>query len=236
LQAQFEIEELLVVDVVNTPVGQKSLSVCKDGTNENEDWVKVYEESFPSEQRQNLNELRTQLGNGLMELDETRDQDGNIMCMTITEVFPGDRGLKIPPFLLACYTAVVPAMRGCGIGSIHRRKLGELLSKEYPTYLGLFSEIESTKVEGLPPDVMQTRVKRKSFFMRLGLIPLPIDYIFPSYHSDDKPIHGELLWVPFETPQLAENQLAGVVKRIYVDGYDLPPDDSLVDKVLSQFN
>jgi hypothetical protein len=225
-----------VIDVVTTPVGEKKLSVCKDGTSENEDWVNVYEESFPPDQRQNLDELRTQLGSGLMELDETRDQDGNIMCMTITEVFPEDRGLKIPPFLLACYTAVVPAMRGCGIGSIHRRKLGELLSKEYPSYLGLFSEIESTKVEGLPPEVMQTRVRRKSFFLRLGLIPLPVDYIFPSYHPGEKPIHGELLWVPFENSELAEHQLANVVKRIYVDGYNLPPDDLIVEKVLSQFN
>jgi hypothetical protein len=47
----------------------------QDGTNENEDWVNVYEESFPPDQRQNLDELRTQLGTGLMELDETRDQD-----------------------------------------------------------------------------------------------------------------------------------------------------------------
>ncbi len=218
-------------EVVKTPVGEKVLTVCKDGTSENEDWVKIYDESFPPDQRQSLDDLRKGLETGDMELDETRDQDGNIMCMTVTEVFSKQRGLRVPPFLLACYTAVVPSLRGCGIGSIHRRKLGQLLKKEYPGYLGVFSEIESTRVTGLPEDVMTTRVRRKNFFMRLGLLPLDVDYVFPSYAPGEKPIHGELLWVPFTDPTLPSDALCTVIKRIYIEGYGLDANSELIEKV-----
>ena len=218
-------------DVVKTPAGDKTLAVCKDGTSDNHDWVKIYDASFPPDQRQGLDDIRKGLEEGIMELDETRDQDGNIMCMTITEVFTKQRGLKVPPFLLACYTAVVPDMRGCGIGSIHRKKLGQLLKREYPGFVGLFSEIESTRVSGLADDVMQTRVRRKNFFMRLGLLPLDVDYVFPSYEASDKPIHGELLWVPFGEASIPPPMLAAVIKRIYIEGYNLDPENELISKV-----
>lgn len=150
-------------DAVNTPSGPKTLTVCKDGTTKNEDWIKIYEESFPPDQRQDLDDLRSQLK------------------------------------------------------------------------AGSFSEIESTKVTGLPPEVMEIRVKRKRFFLKLGLQPLDVDYIFPSYSAGDKPIHGELLWVPFSETQLSKPTLRAVVQRIYVEGYGLEPGDALISKVLCQF-
>src|SRR4029434_2652835 len=158
-------------ETVDTPFGPKVLEVCKDGFAGNNDWINVYEVSFPESQRQDINGLQRQLDDGSMELDETRDQDGDILCMTITEEFGRQAPAKDAQFLLACYTAVVPWHRRLVIGSIQRRKLGALLRSEYPNYLGIFSEIESTKEEGVAPEIMKTRIRRKAFFMRLGLIP-----------------------------------------------------------------
>jgi hypothetical protein len=214
---------------IQSPRGPLTLEVCKDGTGENKDWIAVYEASFPPSQRQDLQDLQKQLIAGSMELDETRDQYGDIMCMTLTEVFPG--GMQ--PFLLACYTAVFPQMRGLGIGSIHRRKLAELLVAEYPTYLGLFSEIESTLETGLTPEALKVRQARKSFFLKLGLREIPVNYRFPSYTNTGEHLQGELLWLPFQEKELTTELLADILRRIYTEGYSLSPEDPLITGVIS---
>lgn len=216
---------------LETPKGPIKLHVCKDGTFENKEWIELYEEAFPPSQRQNLEEVQMQLQEGVMELDETRDSKEDILCMTLTEVFGGDDATE-PNLLLACYTAVSHQMRGLGIGSIHRRKLGELLSSEYPDYLGIFSEIESTKEKGIDAKDMLVRTKRKSFFMKLGLIPVEIDYLFPSYTKGEPPLEGELLWVPFGPPEIQRSALEKVLRRIYVEGYQLEETDPLIEQVL----
>jgi len=216
--------------VIETRFGRKSLHVCKDGSAENTEWISIYEEAFPPDQRQDLDDLKQQLQVGSMELDETRDSDNNILCMTITEVFRQPPSL--PTFLLACYTAVVPDMRGCGIGSIHRSRLDGLLASEYPDYIGIVSEIESTFESGLSAEALKIRVRRKAFFMKLGLQPLALDYYFPSYAKGAKPLPGELLWVPFNDTNMTSAMLAGVVTRIYTEGYRLNEGDPLIGKVL----
>lgn len=221
--------------LVNTPQGQKVLHVCKDGTPEDNEWVAIYEEAFPTDQRQPLAQVKAALKTGDMELDVTHDADDNILCMTITEVFRDKPRSRGPRFLLACYTAVVKAFRGCGIGSVHRRKMEQLLQTEYPTFLGLFSEIESTKEEGVSPEAMLVRTRRKSFFMKLGLQPLDIDYWFPNYEEGKPPVAGELLWYPFPGQSLDTSTLAATVQRIYIEGYGLEPDDPQLKRVLKQF-
>lgn len=213
---------------IHTPDGPLVVHVCKDGDGQGIGWREVYEQSFPPGQRQDIDDLRAQMARGTMELDETRDPSERVLCMTLTEVFGGDA----PRFLLACYTATRPELRSMGIGSVHRRRLVELLREEYPDHLGLFSEIESTREPGLPPDVLATRRRRLEFFLRLGVRRLPIDYLFPSYVPGAVPLMGELLWVPFGTPDLDEATLRGVLRRIYVEGYGVRPDDPFLGRAL----
>jgi hypothetical protein len=218
----------VITETIQTPLGPKTLHVCKDGDGVGDAWVRVYESAFPGSQRQDVDQLREQIHAGTMELDETRDQDGAIACMTLTEVFGGDSR----DFLLACYTATPPELRSLGIGSIHRRRLVELLQSEYPAYLGLFSEIESTREPGLDEATRRTRLRRLAFFERLGVLRLPIDYRFPSYDGGP-PLQGELLWVPFGTPALDAPTLRLVLVRIYVEGYGLDPSDPFIAEALS---
>jgi hypothetical protein len=164
-----------------------------------------------------------------MDWDETRGQDGRILCLTLTEVFNS----SAPKFLLACYTATTRAMRSLGIGTLHRRRLTELLQGEYSDYLGLFSEIESTEEPGLDPQTLHTRQQRLNFFLRLGVKVLPIPYRFPSYVKGEAPIPGQLLWVPFGDGKLAADVLAQVLRRIYVQGYGLAPADPLIEETLA---
>jgi hypothetical protein len=214
--------------LVDTPLGKKSLHVCKDGDGENDTWVTVYEEAFPRSQRQDVAALRSLIRSGRMELDETRDQHDEIVSLTLTEVFSDSD----PGFLLACYTATPPSLRSLGIGSIHRRRLVELLQQEYPRFLGLFSEIESTRESGLDESTRRTRERRLTFFLRLGVRRIPIDYRFPSFEPDHAPLEGELLWVPFGSEELAPNTLREILVRIYVDGYGLEKTDPFIDFAL----
>ena len=216
-------------ETISTPSGPLTLHVCRDGDAEGKGWVDVYEEAFPAGQRQGVDEIRSLVEAGAMELDETRDQDDRIACMTVTEVF--DR--VGPKFLLACYTATPPPLRSLGIGSIHRRRLVELLQAEHPDHLGLFSEIESTREPGLDPDTLATRRRRLAFFLRLGVQRLPIDYRFPSYHGGAPSLPGpSCSGSPFAAPRLDRETLRGVLTRIYTEGYGLDPDDPFVPDAL----
>jgi len=219
--------------VLSTPKGELDLHVCKDGQINSREWVDLYEISFPPDEKQNLDELNVCLEAGSMELDETRDQSGRILCMTITEVFrPHHNNV---PFLLACYTAVLPEFRGLGVGSVHRNKLAELLKSEYPHFTGIFTEIVSTKAKGFDDAEMEIRHKRKRFFLKLGLLDLGIDYRFPSSVNPDEYLDGELLWLPFaETANLSKDSTADVLQRIYTEGYGLRVDDPFVQKMLGQ--
>jgi GNAT superfamily N-acetyltransferase len=220
---------------LETKRGRLNLHVCKDGSLENDDWIRIYEASFPPDQRQDVSEIKFCLQEGSMELDETRDETGDILCMTISEIFRPRH--QHAPFVLACYTAVAPDFRGLGIGSVHRTSLDKLLQAEYSRYIGIVSEIESTKVSGLADDVMEVRVKRKRFFLKLGLEPLDVDYYFPSTIGGGEPIAGELLWVPFEkgaTP--GRDMLCDVLQRIYVDGYGLRVNDPFLARMFAQFD
>jgi hypothetical protein len=122
-------------------------------------------------------------------------------------------------------------MRSLGIGSLHRRRLVELLQGEYPTYFGLISEIESTLEPNLPPDVLTLRKRRLAFFERNGAQRLKFDYHFPSYTPGAAPLMGELLWTPFAAPMPDHATLTAMVRRIYVEGYGLKESDSLVQAV-----
>jgi hypothetical protein len=216
-------------ETIQTPLGPKTLHVCKDSDGESDGWVSVYECSFPKAQRQSVQQLRALIEAGTMELDETRDQTDQINCMTLTEVFGGD---STPRFLLACYTATPPNLRSLGIGSVHRRRLTELLKAEYPDYLGLFSEIESTREPGLDAQTLETRKRRLAFFLRLGVERLPVNYRFPSNDSNEAPLQGELLWVPFGEPRLEPDALRQVMRRIYVEGYGLDDSDPFIEESL----
>lgn len=210
---------------IETARGPITLHVCRDGDPENTDWVGIYNESFPPDQRQPLDEIQRDLTSGAMELDETRDENGRILCMTLSEIFrPKSQHVS---FVLACYTAVWPDMRGLGIGSVHRRKLEQLLRTEYGDFLGMFTEIESTTQHTDDATLRETRIRRKNFFLKLGLLPLNVPYLFPSYDGSP-PLEGELLWYPFADAQLAPSVLERVIYRIYTEGYGLDGDSKFV--------
>jgi hypothetical protein len=219
--------------VLKTPKGELDLHVCKDGNIDGTQWVDIYNISFPADEKQNIDELKSCLDAGSMELDETRDQSGRILCMTITEVFRPHH--KNVPFLLACYTAVLPEFRGLGVGSVHRTRLAQLLKSEYHNFAGIFTEIVSTMASGLDDKEMEIRRARKRFFLKLGLQPINIDYKFPSSVDPSQYLDGELLWVPFQQgAELVAEQIADVLQRIYTEGYGLRADDPFVQRMLGQ--
>lgn len=215
---------------IETPDGPRTLHVCRDGDASGSAWIDVYEEAFPAGQRQSVDELREMVRQGSMELDETRDETGRIVCLTLTEVFRA----ADPEFLLACYTATPPSLRSLGIGTLHRRRLVDLLRSEYPDHLGLFSEIESTTEPGLDPATRALRRRRLAFFQRMGVRRLTLQYLFPSFHPDEPPLQGELLWVPFGREEIEPATLRAVLRRVYVEGYSLDPSDPFIDRAIDE--
>ena len=42
----------MITETIQTPLGPKTLHVCKDGDGVGDAWVRVYESAFPGSQRQ----------------------------------------------------------------------------------------------------------------------------------------------------------------------------------------
>ncbi len=104
-----------------------------------------------------IKEVRTLLTSGTMLLHKTTDGHGALQCFSLVTVLSNN--------VLLAYIATDQTKRSSGVGSKHMKVLIDLLKKLYPTYIGLFLEIESTKEKNLPAD------EEKGAQTQTGLLP-----------------------------------------------------------------
>src|SRR5450432_3593629 len=131
-------------------------NLCLQSNGSEDDWKNLYEASFPQDERMSVKEVRTLLANGIMLLHKTTDAQGALLCFSLTTVLSNTS--------LLAYIATDQTKRSSGVGSKHMKALIDLLKKLYPTYLGLFLEIESTKEKNLSADEDKARKRRLAFY------------------------------------------------------------------------
>lgn len=204
--------------------------LCQPSTGQEDDWKKLYESSFPQDERMAVEEIRQHLRQGSMLLHKTVNKTNDLLCFSLT--FP----VTNSDFMLLSYIATDPTKRSGGFGSKHMKRLVEILKAQFPNHLGLFLEIESTREQGLDPATHKARNRRLDFYQRLGAKRLCKNYLWPSMVPGGAPRHGEILWTEFGTKVIDDTVLARVILAIYEKAYNLKTTDPLVQTVLAQFS
>ena len=204
-------------------------NLCVQSAGTEDDWKDLYEASFPLDERMSVTEVRTLLASGTMLLHKTTDAQGGLQCFSLVTVLSN--------FVLLAYIATDTTKRSSGVGSKHMKALIALLQASYPSYLGLFLEIESTKEKNLPTDEEKARKRRLAFYQRLHCKRLTgKDYLLPSYAAGTAARQGELLWFEFNGPVTDDNVIKGVIAEIYTKAYSITATDPSYIKVIGQFN
>jgi len=204
-------------------------NLCVQSAGSEDDWKDLYEASFPLDERMSVTEVRTLLANGTMLLHKTTDAQGGLQCFSLVTVLSN--------FILLAYIATDQTKRSSGVGSKHMKALIALLQKTYPTYLGLFLEIESTKEKNLSTDEDKARKRRLAFYQRLHCKRLTgREYLLPSYAPGTAARQGELLWFEFNGPVSDCAVIQAVIAEIYTKAYSIPTTDPSYIKVVGQFD
>lgn len=118
---------------------------------------KLYSEAFPPIEQKPFDILRKKADDGVVEFLAIEGDDGAFKGLAITALY-GD-------MVLLDYFAVAASERGNGIGSA-----ALALLREYYADRRFILEIERTDVEA---DNSGQRLKRKAFYLRNGLKPMP---------------------------------------------------------------
>jgi hypothetical protein len=204
------------------------INLCHQSAGSEDDWKDLYEASFPLDERMSIKEVRSLLASGTMLLHKTSDGQGALQCFSLVTVLRTN--------VLLAYIATDQTRRSSGVGSKHMKTLIDLLKKLYPTYLGMFLEIESTKEKNLSVDEDKARKRRLAFYQRLHCKRmLGKEYLLPSYAPGIPARQGELLWSEFGGSLDSDATLKTVIAEIYTKAYNLPVTDPSYVKVISQF-
>lgn len=202
-----------------------TINLCTQSTGQEDDWKDLYELAFPQDERMPVADVRKMLAAGTMLLHKTTNSAGELLCFSIVN--------PLSNFALLGYIATDSTKRSSGVGSKHMKRLIEILKKQFPTHIGLFLEIESTKEPNLPVEEQKARQRRLAFYQRLGCKRLCKKYLMPTYTPGGQPRLGELLWSEFTN--VNESDLPAVITEIYQKAYNLPATDPTVQHVLGQF-
>jgi hypothetical protein len=204
------------------------INLCVQSNGSEDDWKDLYEAAFPQDERMSIKEVRSQLVSGSMLLHKTTDGQGSLQCFSLVTILSNN--------VLLAYIATDQTKRSSGVGSKHMKALIDLLKKLYPTYLGLFLEIESTKEKNLSTDEDKARKRRLAFYQRLHCKRmLGKEYLLPSYTPGTPARQGELLWSEFGGAVDSDATLKAVIHEIYTKAYSLTTTDPNYVKVIGQF-
>jgi len=129
-----------------------------NGQNPNLDAIRsLYLTAFPLCERKPFSVIEEKQKAGFMEILSIEEEDGTFLGLALTALFED--------LALLDYFAVADDRRNRGVGAEALR----LLQKRYEDKR-LFIEIETTEGES---DNREERIRRKSFYLRNNMVPLP---------------------------------------------------------------
>lgn len=207
-----------------------TLRLCEPATVFDDAWRKLYQAAFPEAEREPECKLNDLISSGKLLYHRTTRESGELLCFSLVSL--------TSDFALLAFIATDTTQRSSGVGSKHMKRLLELLKEKYPTYLGLFLEIEATGPrKQLTEEEKKTRRRRFDFYKRLGAkrVCRCVRYAIPSRGTPRQELDMDLLYFNFKDAPLDVATKSRVVSDIYQSLYGLGPDDALLKKVLNKF-
>lgn len=181
----------------------------------------IYESSFPAPERGDFAELVDEITTGSRALFTAID-DNNLVGFAVT--------LRLKPGNVYAleYLAVAQEFRNRGIGEQLLGQASQLL-KANANASAIMIEVEPPD-EGTP-DEQRLRARRIGFYQRLGakIIDCAPHYRAPNLAGAGT-VNFKLLWIPLSDSAVVPmgQQLHDLVLQLYVQSYDLAPNDPLV--------
>ncbi|MBC7996673.1 MAG: hypothetical protein IAF58_01950 [Leptolyngbya sp.] len=136
------------------------------------DVVRLYEKSFPKEERQPTEEVAALVKDGRIMVHTTRAEDGKLEAFSF--VSHHDEGAT--KFAGLDFVATEEASRSSGVGSLHLKRLNESIKTDHPDYVAMTLEMEHPMEAGLAADELATRLRRAKFYDRLDAPNTNIKY------------------------------------------------------------
>lgn len=135
--------------------------ILKDATEEKqlEDIRKLYESSFPKSEKKPFEFMRKKQKEGYFDMLAIEEEEGKFCGLAIMLLAGG--------WVLLDYLAIDPGCQGTGLGSRTLAALQERYGKER-----IVVEIESTIRDAEGSGNGQERLRRKSFYLRNGMVPM----------------------------------------------------------------
>jgi hypothetical protein len=205
-------------------------TLCKRSRSGREaDWVRLYTESFPEQERAPVKTLRREIASGKRQLHRTLDKNRRLLCFSLIYTDFDD-------FVWLSYIATYSESRSQGIGSKHLQCLLQILESEFKGRSALVLEVESPLVPALDAALISARKRRLDFYIRHNARRMPEGtcYVMPNFAPGTAPIAAELLWFEL-TGAAGQINLAEVIPQIYQRIYGLAFNDPLIMEVAGQF-
>ena len=133
---------------------------------------KLYEASFPKEERQPTEEVADLVARGRILVHTTRDAAGKLEAFSFTSLHDESP----TKFAGLDFIATDAASRSNGIGSLHLQRVAGTIKAERPDLVAMTLEMEHPKEPGLNPEELATRLRRAKFYDRLDAPNTNIKY------------------------------------------------------------
>ncbi|MBX9687708.1 MAG: hypothetical protein K2X27_13455 [Candidatus Obscuribacterales bacterium] len=182
-----------------------------------DDVANLYEKSFPIEERQPLPEVAELVESGRIVVHTTRDAEGKLQGFSFTSMHD-ETATK---FANLDFIATAEEMRSKGIGSIHLRRLRDLVGKENPELSALTLEMEHPKEAGLDDMVRAEREFRSKYYDRLDTPDTNIKFTILDF--EDPSYRGPAQWRAW-VYKPEKFDAVKTARTMYMDegGYGLP--------------
>lgn len=197
--------------------GDAALLKTTKETSVADDVAKLYEKSFPVEERQPLPEVAELVEKGRIVVHTTRSANGELQAFSFTSLHD-ETAMK---FANLDFIATEESSRSKGLGSIHFNNLRQTINREYPQLAALTLEMEHPAEKGVDPAVKALREYRSKFYDRLDTPDTKVNYTILDF--EDPSYRGPAQWRAWVYKPEKFNAVEAA-RTMYLDegGYGLP--------------
>lgn len=188
-----------------------------------DDVAKLYEKSFPKEERQPTEEVMELVSSGRILVHTTRDEGGQLQAFSFTSLHD-ETAFK---FANLDFIATEPGIHSKGLGSLHAKRLNDIVRTDRPELTGMTLEMEAVAEKGLNPEVFALRQRRATFYDRLDAPNTNVKYKILDF--EDPSYRGPAEWRAWVYDQKNFNPV-NAARLMLTDegGYGLSPSNKAV--------
>lgn len=184
----FELKPSRVVGETPREVPNPEAYVSRRETDVADDVVRLYEKSFPKEERQPIEDVKELVAAGRILVHTTRDGTGKLHSFSFTSLHD-ETAMK---FANLDFIATETGDQSRGLGSLHALRLNKLIKDEHPELVATTLEMEHPMEAGISAEQKAIRMRRARYYDRLDAPDTNVDYNIIDF--EDPNYRGKAQW------------------------------------------